>query len=108
MSYLRNNFQTEKYAKRLVGCSAYLFRSEIIDEPENPASIGLIGYMVVDDKNYNVGKVIQIDDYSGNIVLTVVHNGNELLIPFNEDFVIEIDDTLKKIKLQLPEGLFDL
>ena len=103
-----DDVETEKYAKRLIGCSVYLFQSEIIEESENSTSSELIDYLVLDDKKNKIGRIIQIDDYSGNIVFTVDYNGNEILIPYNEDLLIEINDHSKTIKLQLPEGLFEL
>jgi len=39
--------------------------------------------------------------------MTVNSKGKELLVPFNEDFLIELDKRNKLIKLRLPEGLFD-
>ncbi len=103
-----DDVETEKYAKRLIGCSVYLFQSEIIAEPEAILSPDLINYMVLDEKNHEIGRITHIDDYSGNIVFTVDYNGNEILIPFNEDFLLEANDRKKIIKLQLPEGLFDI
>lgn len=102
-----DDVETERYAKRLIGSSVYLFHSEIIDEPENSSS-ELIDYLVLDNKNGVIGRIIQMDDFSGNIVLTVDYNGHEILIPFNEDLLLESNDLKKTIKLQLPEGLLDL
>jgi 16S rRNA processing protein RimM len=102
-----DDVETEKYAKRLIGCSVYLFQSEIIDEPENSLS-ELINYVVIDGSNNEIGRITHIDDYSGNIVLTVDNEGNEILVPFNEALIIEINDISKTIQLQIPEGLIDL
>ena len=102
-----DDVETEKYAKRLIGCSVYLFKSEIIDETEKSSS-SLINYMVIDDNNKEIGPITNIDDYSGNIVLTVDYFGNEILIPFNEDLLIEINEDSKTIQIHIPEGLIDL
>ena len=50
-----DDVETEKYAKRLIGCSVYLFKSEIIDEPEDSSS-ELINYMVIDNQNKEIGR----------------------------------------------------
>jgi len=51
--------------------------------------------------------VKSVDDYSGNIVLNVHFKGDEVLIPFNEDFLVLVNDEQKLLTLKLPEGLFD-
>jgi 16S rRNA processing protein RimM len=103
-----DDVETEKYAKRLIGCSVYLFKTEIIDDPEDSSVSELVNYIVKDEKGNKIGKIIEVDDYSGNIVFTVNYDGSEILIPFNEDLLIEINDNLKTIQIQIPEGLIDL
>ncbi len=99
--------ETEKYAKRLVGCSVYLFSDEIQLEPDAESDNRFEGFTLWDTTLGKIGKIEHIDDYSGNIVFTVNYNGNELLVPFNEDFLIEIDTNKKTIQLELPEGLIE-
>lgn len=97
---------TEKYAKRLVGSVVYLLKSEV--EIETEFEIGnLKGFVVIDETLGELGKIEFVDDYSGNIVLTIDFKGNELLIPFNEDFLVEFNAEEKVITLDLPTGLVD-
>jgi len=99
--------ETEKYAKRLVGCSVFLFTVEIKLEPEADSDDRFEGFTLWDSTLGEIGKIEHIDDYSGNIVFTVRYKGNELLVPFNEDFLVEIDAEKKIIQLRLPEGLIE-
>lgn len=99
--------ETEKYAKRLIGCSVYLFQSEIIDEPEDSNLNVLINYLVLDQDGNKIGKIIQVDDYSGNVVFTIEYKNSELLIPFNDELLIEINDSSKTIQIHIPEGLIE-
>ena len=98
--------ETEKYAKRLIGRSVYLYKTEIIDEPEESEEI-LVDYLLIDEKLGEIGMISQVDDYAGNIVLTVNYRGNELLVPYNNDIAVSMDETLKTLTLNLPEGLLD-
>ena len=98
----------EKYARRLVSKLVYLFKSEIVAMNEGEFDSSLVNYLLVDSTNGEMGIINQIDDYAGNIVITVNYRGQELLVPYNEDFLVEIDDNQKIIKLNLPEGLIDL
>ena len=99
---------TEKYAKRLVGKSVYLYLSEIIDEPEESFESQFINYLIVDKKIGNIGIVNHVDDFAGNIVLTVRYKGEELLIPYNENLLLETNENQKTITLNLPEGLIEV
>ena len=98
---------SEKYAKRMVGSSVFLFKDEIIVIPDELFDSELVNYLLFDEKLGEIGIIDQVDNYSGNIVFTLNYKGKELLVPFNEDFLIELDKHNKFIKLRLPEGLFD-
>ena len=101
-----NWVENEKYAQRLVGNSVYLFKNEIIDEPEENEE-SYKGYILFDVKLGEIGEIVQVDDFSGNIVFTVMHKGSELLIPFNKEILILEDEIKKTITLLLPEGLIE-
>jgi len=102
-----NGVETENYAKRLVGCSVYLFSDEIQLDPDAESDDRFKGFTLWDTALGEIGKIERIDDYAGNIVFTVQYKGNELLVPFNEDFLVKIDDKKKIIQLRLPQGLIE-
>jgi 16S rRNA processing protein RimM len=99
---------SEKYAKRMVGNSVFLFKTEIIEIPNEFFESQLVNYLLTDEKLGDIGIIEQVDNYAGNIVLTVNYRGQELLTPFNNDFLLEIDKKNKTLKLNLPEGIIDL
>jgi 16S rRNA processing protein RimM len=98
---------SEKYAKRMVGSSVYLFKNEIIEIADEFFDSELEGYLLIDEILGEIGVIDRVDNYSGNIVFTLNYKGKELLVPFNEDFLTELDKKRKIIKLALPEGLFE-
>ena len=97
---------TEKYAKRMVGCAVYLFKNEM-KTPGKLYTLDLEGFVLFDKRNGKIGIIDEVNDYSGNIVFTINLKGSEILIPFNEDFLISFDEKKKHIMLDLPEGLFE-
>ena len=99
--------ETEKYARRLVGSSVYLFNHEIVDEPEESLTSQFLHFRLLDEFGEKVGIISAVDDYSGNIVFTVDAESGEILIPFNEDFLLNLDENQKTIQLRLPEGLIE-
>lgn len=98
--------KTEKYAKRLIGSSVYLFKEEITDEPEEIDET-LEGFLLIDEKLGEIGMINQVDDYAGNIVLTINYRGNEVLVPYSTEIEVSIDEVLKTITLNLPEGILE-
>ena len=80
---------------------------EIIDEDEETLHSYLLNFEVEDSKQGKIGLIQHVDDYSGNIVLTVEYQGNEVLIPFSEDLLVSIDHNRKILVMNLPDGLMD-
>jgi 16S rRNA processing protein RimM len=98
----------ESYARRMVGCAAWLFTHEIIWNEEDESVEMFVDYTLEDEKLGVIGKITNVDDFSGNLVLNVDYNGTEILVPFNEDFLILTDEKQKVLKLNLPDGLIDV
>ena len=97
---------SDTYAQRLVGNSVYIYKNEIVDEPEE-SNLSYNGYVLYDKIRGKIGIVESTDDYSGNVVLTLFFQGEEVLVPFNEEMLIEINEQEKKLIMNLPEGLLD-
>lgn len=100
--------ETEKYGKRLVGKSVYLYLSEIIDEPEESFESQFENYLLIDETLGNIGMITHADNFAGNIVLTVNYKGEELLIPYNKSLEVATNEVQKTITLKLPEGLIEI
>jgi 16S rRNA processing protein RimM len=98
---------SEKYAQRIIGTNVYLFTSEIVDEPEEAGLSELEGFTLFDKNTGEIGVIARVEDFSGNTVLTIGKKNNEILIPFNEDFLVSIDPENKILTLDLPEGLIE-
>ena len=101
-----DDVETEKYAKRMVGMAVFLYKKDI-GESNSELNVNFEGYSVIDQNLGELGEIVFIDNYSGNIVITINYKGNELLVPFNEDLLIEMDNEHRKITLNLPDGLVE-
>lgn len=77
------------------------------DELENETD--LTGYTIHDKTEGEIGIIRDIDDSTANVLLLVENiNGENIYIPFNDEFVLEIDDDSKRIEVDLPSGIIDL
>lgn len=98
---------SEVHARRLVGNSIFLFRDEIMPETMEDTFNQFLNYRLLNEEAEELGVVTHVDDYSGNIVLTLDANDREVLVPFHEELLLEVNEEQGYIKLRLPEGLFD-
>ncbi|UBM61096.1 ribosome maturation factor RimM [Candidatus Sulfidibacterium hydrothermale] len=66
------------------------------------------GFTVVDEQFGRVGEIEEILDYPAQAVMQVFHEGKEVLIPVNDDVILQLDREKKTIRIKAPEGLLDL
>ncbi|MCD6017011.1 MAG: rimM [Bacteroidetes bacterium] len=94
-------------SKKLIGKKAFALTDFIL---ENSDSLNeFIGYSVIDSRLGNIGIITDIDEKTDNPIVKVIHStGVEIILPFNDDFIIEIDDDQKTIQFESPEGLIEM
>jgi 16S rRNA processing protein RimM len=52
--------------------------------------------------------ITEVDTSTLNTLFVVDRNGEELLIPAQEAFIVEMDEKVRRMTLELPEGLLHL
>lgn len=100
----------ERKASKLVNCTVYL-EAKQISNPEKPNEISpslLEGFKVIDSKKGDIGTVLEFIEQENNPLLIIKHQRNEILIPFQDQLITEIDQSNKTIFIETPEGLIDL
>lgn len=70
--------------------------------------VELNGYQLYDLKKEFIGVVDRVDFNPKNPILYGDSNGKEIIIPFNENIILEIDQKNKMIKTDIPDGLLEL
>ena len=68
----------------------------------------LSGYRVLDENLGPIGKVVGLLENTANPLLEVDMNGKQILIPFQEGIILEVDHKKQLIRTSTPEGLLDL
>jgi 16S rRNA processing protein RimM len=97
----------EDDAKKLVRKSVWIEKNrdfEVIPVEETKTWLGYEAYR---NEKESLGTITEINDYAGNLVLTIEKNGKELLIPFHSDLVSGFDDAGRTITFNLPDGLIE-
>ena len=98
-------------AEEIVGSSclvSYGFLPDDSDELLRLDSQHVQGYYT-HDKNFGMlGPVIEVREMPTQDLLVVKYKGEEILIPFVDEFVLDIDEDSKVIHVNIPQSLLDL
>ncbi len=91
-------FRSEQIAE-LVGEEGFVLRSDVQDEGDGTLTWqDLVGY-TIEDEGKVVGKIAQVDESTIN-TLAVLED--ERMIPLHEDFIVEIDEDARILRVNLP------
>jgi len=95
-------------AKELVGSEIYLPLSHLPDLGKSAYYFHeLIGYMIVHEKA-EMGVLTEIYDQGPNPMFAFEHQEKEVLIPFQDQFVLKVDKATKQIHIYLPDGYLEV
>jgi len=79
------------------------------ENPENLSPLHWTGFKVIDEKHGFIGTLVDFNDETPqNPLLIIEKEEQELLIPYNENFIVEISLDKKEITTLLPDGFLDL
>ena len=56
----------------------------------------------------SLGIVKEIIDLSGNEIISVINGDREILIPMNDEILVNVDIKTRIIEVSLPDGLLEL
>ena len=90
-------------ADELAGSILYAEDDLYEDEEED-----LTGWTVLDADGTKVGTVSAHEDIPGNPCIWVETGHGECLLPLREELVLDVDQTEKTLRMEIPEGLLDL
>ncbi|MCF7559911.1 ribosome maturation factor RimM [Sabulilitoribacter multivorans] len=100
---------TENDADSILKCDMYL-PLEVLPKLEGNQFYfhEVIGFKI-EDKNYGlVGIIKSINDSTAQALFEIDNNGKEILIPMNDEFIVEVNRKTKTITVETPDGLIDL
>jgi 16S rRNA processing protein RimM len=100
---------TEADADSIMKCELYLpleFLPKLADDKFYYHEI--VGFDMIDITYGNVGIITGVNDSTAQALFEVDHDGTEVLIPMNDEFIDKVDKPNKTIFVNTPEGLIDL
>lgn len=95
-------------AKEFLGNSVLQLYS-VADYTDEPSfNHELSGYVVIDKTVGKIGLVDQLLDYNHNLLLQILNEKEEILIPVSGDIIVSVNHEDKEILIDAPEGLINL
>lgn len=101
---------TEDRAREFVNREVF-YALDAVDEDDLVGDMtwdSFIGYSVTDVQHGELGKIVDVDESTMNVLLQIDYQGDELLIPAVEELIMEADHQNKRLVVQIPDGLLDL
>jgi len=68
----------------------------------------IIDYTLYNQNDNLIGKISAVIEIQNNNLIQIFINNEEVLIPYNEINIIELNHTLNKVKLNIADGLIEL
>ena len=68
----------------------------------------VIGFKVIDIIQGEIGEIAYINDQTPQHLFVIISSGKEILIPINDDFILDLDRINKIVNLKIPEGLLKI
>lgn len=100
---------TAERARMFTNVEVYFPAKHVEDaEPGELTWDFFVGFRVEEVNHGALGEVTEVDTATINTLFVVDHQGEELLIPAQEEFILNIDQKHKVITMDLPEGLLAL
>lgn len=101
------DIDTAEQARKFTNVEVY-FPKKFMDEQEDVTSWNFfIGFRVEDVHHGYLGEITDVDDTTINVLFSIEKDGEELLLPAHEEFIIDLDRKKKVMKVDVPDGLIE-
>ena len=107
MLVVLEGFDTPEKAKKFVKKKVWLREVDVKKSASTSAPISLLGFSMFEKKKL-LGKVVEVIEQPTQLLLSIMINDKEVLVPINETTLEKIDHKNQKIFVVLPEGLLDI
>ncbi len=100
---------SQESARRLVGYTCCL-EGQWSDwfSVEGGSANPWIGAEVTDATTGKTGTVISYNDIPGNPLIEIQISGKTILLPFNDDYILESDKNARKLRVRIPLEMWNL
>ena len=104
---------SEQEAARLVNHDIFALKRDYSAASDEADADGypldyFISFELQDSDEKRVGEIIAVDEQTENAIFTRDRDGDELMVPANDNLIVEFDIDKRVMVMDLPQGLIDL
>mgnify|MGYP001062318016 CR=1 FL=1 len=104
-----DNYDSSERMKEFIGCNVFTGQEGTDDKNKLPHYLILAGYSIYNQANEYIGTVKKVMSMPMQYMLVLEGDENdELLIPMNEEWLIELDKENETIIMDLPDGIVQI
>ena len=106
--YLKlQDVNTREAAIKLAQKEVWLTETDFKKFSAKSSPINFLGYSII-EKEKELGTILEVIEQPHQLLCRIEIETKEVLIPFQEDTIIKIDQKKKQIIVDLPEGLLEI
>ena len=99
-------YDSDKLVSEFIGCRILSDIEIVIQSSDSKLPLHFTGFVLYNSDNHEIGEIIKIVSFPMQIMFELrTTQGTEILIPYNEEWILETDHSNKTIRVDLPEGL---
>ncbi len=103
------DIDSETTARKYSDSTVFIDKAVLSSQKNTTADPRLLyGYRVIDQNFGDIGVLDTLLDFDQNPVLRILKEKKEILIPFQEEFFVKIDEPKREVYVSCPKGLLDL
>lgn len=110
------SIRNKEQATIISNTDIYLLKEEVekyFRVPEEAAAppeeeLDLTGFTMIDKQLGTVGKIEQITEMPQQLLAQLSINDQEVMVPLNEETIVQVHEETAEIHVNLPEGLLDV
>lgn len=97
-------------ARMFTNIPVYFPKKYVTEEEKDDISSWnyFVGFKVFDTKYGSLGEIVAVDESTMNVLFYINREGEEIIIPAHEEFIINLNKKERIITVELPDGLIDL
>lgn len=99
---------TKEAVARFISKPVWLLEEDFRKLAGKNAPISLLGYTLITDEDENLGPITEVIEQPHQILLKILLEGKEALIPLHQETLDKIDHATKRVYVTLPDGLLDV